>query len=120
MNAQEKVDGATGEGNTSKVSNGMEAKASCFIIALKWSKLWSIVFIALRTNIWRMSCLSSSLDNFGPKDYFFARKLCQKIGGHMLMIKIGMAVLIGLTGMHRPVRPVKVTLSKCKCDFTIA
>ena len=38
----------------------------------------------------------------------------------MLMIKIGMAVLIGLTGMHRPVRPVKVTLPKCKCDFTIA
>ena len=81
MNAQEKVDGATGEGNTSKVSNGMEAKASCFIIALKWSKLWSIVFIALKTNIWWMSCLSSSLDNFGPKDYFFARKLCKKNRG---------------------------------------
>jgi hypothetical protein len=38
MNAQEKVDGATGEGNTSKVNNYqacMEAKATCLVVSLK-------------------------------------------------------------------------------------
>jgi len=60
---------------------------------------------------------SSPLDNFGPKEYFLARKLCQKIGGHMLMTKIGMTGRTGLTGMHRP---VKVTLPKFRFDFTIA
>ena len=34
--------------------------------------------------------------------------------------QIGIAVHTGLTSMHRPVRSVKVTLSKCKFDFTIA
>ena len=33
------------------------------------------------------------------------------------MTKIGMAVQTDLTGMYRP---VKVTLSECKFDFTIA
>jgi len=63
---------------------------------------------------------SSPLDNFGPKEYFLARKLCQKTGGHMLMTKIGMTERTGLTGMHRPVRPVNVTLPKFRFDFTIA
>ena len=38
----------------------------------------------------------------------------------MLTTKIGTAVQTSLTGMHRPVTLVKVTLSKCKFDFTIA
>ena len=38
----------------------------------------------------------------------------------MLTTKIGTVVQTGLTGMHRPVRPVNVALSKCKFDFTIA
>jgi len=37
----------------------------------------------------------------------------------MLTTKIGTAVQAGLTGMHRPVRLVKVNLSKYGFDFTI-
>ena len=35
------------------------------------------------------ACFSSSLDNFGPGAYFMLCKHHQKIGGHMLMTKIG-------------------------------
>ena len=43
-----------------------------------------------RNEIWPMNCSSSSLDNFGPEDYFLACKHChKKQGAHMLMIKIG-------------------------------
>ena len=38
----------------------------------------------------------------------------------MLTTKIGMTGRTGLTSMHRPVRPVKVTLPKFRFDFTIA
>jgi len=35
--------------------------------------VWPIhSFIALRRNIWLMYCSSSSLDNFGSEDFFFA------------------------------------------------
>ena len=44
-----------------------------------------------RNEIWPMNCSSSSLDNFGPEDYFLACKHCQKkMGrGHVLTTKIG-------------------------------
>ena len=31
-----------------------------------------------RNEIWPMNCSSSSLDNFGPEDYFLACKHCHK------------------------------------------
>jgi len=34
-----------------------------------------------RNEIWPMNCSSSSLDNFGPEDYFLACKHCQKTEG---------------------------------------
>ena len=35
-----------------------------------------------RNEIWPMNCSSSSLDSFGPEDYFLACKHChKKIGG---------------------------------------
>ena len=76
-------------------------------------------FITLRSNIRPMYCSSSSLDNLGPEDQFLACKHCQKVG-HMLTTKISTTVQTGLIGMHKPVRPVWATLSKCQLDFTIA
>ena len=43
--------------------------------------------------MWPMHDLSSSLDNFGPNDYFLARKLCQKARVHMFALKISMSAL---------------------------
>jgi hypothetical protein len=53
--AQARINGATGGGSTSKVSNyqaGMEAEVGCFIVTLNWSKSWQIISIARRNNIW--------------------------------------------------------------------
>jgi len=60
------------------------------------------------------------LRQFWSRRLFFGKQaLPKKIGGHMLTTKIGTAMQIGLTSMHKPVRPVWVTLSKCPFDFTI-
>jgi hypothetical protein len=57
--------------------------------------------IALRRKIWVMHCLSSSLANFDLCECFLARKLYQKIGGHMFAPKIGTSSLTGQTcGSH--------------------
>ena len=61
-----------------------------------------------------------ALRQFWSRGVFFGMQALPKNRGHMLTTKIGTAVQTGLTGMHRPVRPVKVTLSKCNFDFTIA
>ena len=61
-----------------------------------------------------------ALRQFWSRGGFFGMQALPKNRGHMLTTKIGTAVQTGLTGMHRLVRPVKVTLSKYKFDYTIA
>ena len=72
--AQARVNGATSGGQANKVNSheeSLETKANYFIISLKRSKSWPIIFIALRTNKWLMYYYSSPLDDFGPEEYFF-------------------------------------------------
>ena len=52
MFAQSRKDGATSGGRAFKAGSheeGLEAKANCFIINLKKSKTWLIIFMALST-----------------------------------------------------------------------
>ena len=91
MLTQTRVDGAISGGRANKANKheeSLEAKANYFINLMK-SKIWPIIFIALSTKKWPMYHWSSPLDNFGPEECSLARKLCQRIGGHMLTTKIG-------------------------------
>ena len=77
--AQERIHGTASRGYTNKVGDneaGMEAQASCFIINLRKKQDTA-------------DKLLSTLDNFGLEECSLARKLYQRIGGHMLTTKIG-------------------------------
>ncbi|PUZ67199.1 hypothetical protein GQ55_3G414200 [Panicum hallii var. hallii] len=84
MDAQAKINGATGGDDTARSATTklVRSQSEMFRHHLELEQvLWPITFIAVRSNIWPMYCLSLSLGNFYPESYSLACKLCQKIGG---------------------------------------
>jgi hypothetical protein len=56
---------------------------------------------------------------FGSRRLFFSIQKLPKNKGYILTIKIGIVSKCP-TGVHKPVRPVEVTLPKYNFNFTIA
>ena len=91
MFAQARVDGATSGGRANKADShkeGLEAKANCFIINLKKSKTWPIIFIALCTKMGDVLVIIV-LRQFWSRRVFFGTQALPKNRGHMLTTKIG-------------------------------
>ena len=98
-----------------------------------WSKdieqnqmIWPIYNIALESKTWLAQVILIVSVQLGFERCFLVRKFYQETGGHMLTSKIGKYRVCWSIWANRsdwsykPVRPVRVTLSKYQLDSTIA
>ena len=89
--AQGRIDGAASECRANEVNNheeSLEAKANCFVINLKKSKIWPIILSPLAQKIADLLVIIT-LRQFWSRRVFFGTQALPKNRGHMLTTKIG-------------------------------